>query len=127
MSPLLHAPDLVLPLRQDVLVRAVREEVWVELGLVPVRAGHDPALIVVLRIQPQAGRGTWTPGLWWPDEPEARWGDDERRLVPEALALPLYADTDGVERYVRVMVRLRPLGPARRAEAWFSAEARIPV
>lgn len=127
MSALLLPSHLVMPLLQRVVVRAVRQEVMLELGRIPVRRGMEPAVVVIVDARVIAGRGRWTPGFWWPDEPEPRWADDDRPLRDDRVALPLFADEDGVERYVQVMVRLRPMGPARRAEMAFSAEARFPT
>ena len=127
MSALLLQSHLVMPLLQGVVVRAVRTEVFLELGQIPVRAGNEPAAVIVVDARARAGRGRWTPGFWWPDEAAPRWADEERPLRDDRVALPVHADHDGTERYVRVMVRLRPLGVACQAEMVFGADALFPT
>lgn len=127
MHGLAPPPDIVVLLLQDVEASAVRHEVVLALGAIPISAGHDPAAVVVIDVSPRDGRGAWAPGLWWPDEHTPRWSDEDRPLRRDRVALPVHPDDDGAERLVRVVVRLRPLGPLGRVGATFSALVRFPV
>lgn len=119
-------PGLVIPLAEDLVVSASNgEETVFDLGSVPVRGAVPEDVTVVLHLLRCSGRGTWCPGLSWPDGGGPRWADDERRLAPEAVALPVSSDGDGVDRQVGVLFRLRPLGPSRRCAVVIRAEARF--
>jgi len=121
-------PGLAIPLADDLLVFAAHgAEAVVELGAVPVRGADRRGVTVVMHLVRTDGRGTWTPGLWWPDEPAATWAGTERRLEPDAVALPVVPDADGVDRQVRVLLRLRPRGTGRRCGAVVRAEVRFPL
>ena len=86
------------------------EEAVLELGSFEVPPDHPEGVRGWFRIDAAEGRGVWCADVHWPDEAEPTWAE-ERGLERWEGLVPVVPDGDGVTRRVRLMVRIRPLGP----------------